>query len=146
MSMAMVPFTQSPSGTSSLTAGIDQQATASRQVTMWGLPKTAPALSSALMLSDRLVVLVTIHDTIREWMAAEKERKRKKGKKEKKKKIKGNQRLGVCSFPLFSLPIFACPIAHNSALISISGEPRDVSLCGACITTFPRRGVSLRFR
>ena len=55
------PFTQSPSGTSSLTPSIDQQATASRQVTMRRLPTTAPALSSALMISDRLVVLLKIH-------------------------------------------------------------------------------------
>ena len=61
MSKSMVPFTQSPSGTSSLTPSIDQQATASRQVTMWGLPTTAPALSSALIVSPRLVVLLTAH-------------------------------------------------------------------------------------
>src|SRR3989337_1668957 len=55
------PFTQSPSGTSSLTPSIDLQPTETRQVTMWRLPTTAPALSSALMISDRLVVLLTIH-------------------------------------------------------------------------------------
>src|SRR3989337_2647567 len=55
------PFTQSPSGTSSLTPSIDLQPTETRQVTMWRLPTTAPALSSALMLSSRLVVLLTIH-------------------------------------------------------------------------------------
>ena len=55
------PFTQSPSGTSSLTPSIDEQPTGSRQVTMWRLPTTAPALSSALMLSYRLVVLLKIH-------------------------------------------------------------------------------------
>ena len=51
----------SPSGTSSLTPSIDQQPTETRQATMWRLPTTAPALSSALICSDRWVVLLTIH-------------------------------------------------------------------------------------
>src|SRR4030066_165504 len=51
----------SPSGTSSLTPSIDLLPTDSRQVTMWRLPTTAPALSSALMVSARLVVLLRIH-------------------------------------------------------------------------------------
>ena len=51
----------SPSGTSSLTPSIDQQPTETRQVTMWQLPTTAPVLSSALMISARLVVLLRIH-------------------------------------------------------------------------------------
>ena len=55
------PFTQSPSGTSSLTPSIDQQPTETRQVTMWRLPTTAPALSSALMVSSRWVVVLKIH-------------------------------------------------------------------------------------